>query len=90
MTAAPAEIEAIIIQPIPIGAPDGVVELSIIFKVILRTKLTVTRPLIGKRGQKTTSRLKAVCRHRPEVEPLRGQFPMIDAANAAIATESDL
>lgn len=62
LTAAPAEIEAIIIQPIPIGAPDGVVELSIMFKVILRTKITVTRPMIGKLNQKSSSCLKVFAR----------------------------
>ncbi|RWR06328.1 hypothetical protein [Siminovitchia fortis] len=90
LTAAPAEIEAIIIQPIPIGAPDGVVELSIMFKVILRTKITVTRPMIGKLNQKSSSCLKGVCPHHPEVEPRRVQFPLIGAENATLTTESDI
>jgi hypothetical protein len=90
LTAAPAEIDIIIIQQVPMVTTQGQLIFSLLFKVILRTKITVTRPMIGKLGQKSTSCLKDVCRHRPEAEPRTVQFSLTGAENATLTTESDI
>ncbi|RWR06329.1 hypothetical protein [Siminovitchia fortis] len=82
LTEAPLEVESIIIQPIPLAVVAGTVGVaSALFKVILRTTITVTRPVVGKLNQKDLSNLCDVNHHRCEAgAPRTIQFPLTGAA----------
>ncbi|GIN56752.1 hypothetical protein J8TS2_10710 [Lederbergia ruris] len=82
LTEAPLEVESIIIQPIPLAVVAGTVGVaSALFKVILRTTITVTRPMVGKLNQRDLSNLCDVNHHRCENgAPRTIQFPLTGTA----------
>lgn len=81
LTEAPLEVESIIIQPIPLAVVAGTVGVaSALFKVILRTTITVTRPMVAKANQEDLSDLCDVNQHRCDNNaPRTIQFPLTGA-----------
>lgn len=88
LTEAPLEVEGIIIQPVPLAVVGGVVGVaSALFKVVLRTTITVTRPMLGKLNHKDLSSLCDVNHHRCENEtPRTIRFPLGTTATATQVT----
>lgn len=78
LTEAPLHVESIIIQPIPLLAIAGAIGVtSALFKVVMRTTITVTRPMLGKISHKELSNLCDVNHDRCENgEPRTIRFPL--------------
>lgn len=87
LTEAPLEVEGIIIQPVPLAVIGGVVGVaSALFKVVLRTTITVTRPMLGRLGHKDLSSLCDVNTHRCDNgTPRTLRFPLGTASTATAA-----
>ncbi|RJS59915.1 hypothetical protein CJ483_07375 [Bacillus sp. PK3_68] len=79
LTETPLEVEGIFVQPgVPVVGITGVTLVEgILFKIILRTTLTVTRPLIAKSNHHNFDCLQDVNPHRCETTttPTTIQFP---------------
>ncbi len=82
------EVDSIIIQPIPLASIGGVVGVaSALFKVVMRTTLTVTRPMIGRINQQDLSNLTDVNNYRCDNgTPRTIRFPLTGTPAAAPAT----